>query len=62
MLTADSLDNETILVAPDQSHHTVEELRNRFEQRRYDDDEFARDYRRGEFVNWLNDQGYEELL
>lgn len=62
MLNIENLDNETILVAKDQSHHTVEDLRKTFDKYRATDDEFARDYRRGEFINWLNDQGYEELL
>lgn len=61
MLTADSLDNEDILVK-DQRQFTVEELRDKFLTLRRTDDEFARDYRNGEFINWLNDQGYEKLL
>ena len=52
MLTAD-LDNETILVK-DQRQNTVEELRTEFDRLRASDDEFARDYRRGEFIDWLN--------
>lgn len=62
MLTADTLDNETILVNSNQRQKTVEELRTLFFKLRSSDDEFARDYRKGEFIDWLNHEGYEKLL
>lgn len=55
------MDNEEILVGTDGTQSTVEELRNKFLKRRETDDEFARDYRRGEFYEWLSVEGYTPL-
>lgn len=51
---------ETVLVGP-KGETTVGEARTDFECLRSVDDEFAREYRRGEFLNWLNDEGYKTL-
>lgn len=55
------LDNEEVLLGTDGTHHTVEDLRKLFLERRETDDEFARDYRRGEFYEWLSVEGYTPL-
>jgi len=57
----DELDNEEILVSTDGTHYTVEERRGHFLHLREIDDEFARDYRKGEFYEWLSAQGYTPL-
>jgi len=60
MLTEQNLDNETLLVGP-MGTLSVEELRQYFLKKRYSDDEFARDYAKHEFTNWLTDQDYKQL-
>jgi hypothetical protein len=59
--TPPEMDNEDILVSVEGTHSTVEELRTYFLNRRNTDDEFARDYRKGEFYEWLSAEGYTAL-
>lgn len=58
MLLQSIKDSPTTLLSGPLGTMTVEELRTHFDKQRYHDDEFARQYRRGEFVDWLNDEGY----
>lgn len=60
MLTQETLDNETLLTGP-LGTLPVEELKNYFDAKRYSDDEFARDFAKHEFINWLNEEQYKEL-
>lgn len=53
--------NEEILVGTDGTQSTIEELRTSFLKRRETDDDFARDYRKGEFYEWLSAEGYTAL-
>lgn len=55
------LDNEEILVGIEGTQYTVEERRKHFLSLRESDDEFARDYRKGEFFEWLSAEGYTPL-
>lgn len=57
MVDVSTLDNEDLLIK-DGKTFTLEELRTQFLKLRTEDDEFARDYRKGEFQLWLNDQNY----
>jgi hypothetical protein len=57
MVDVSTLDNEDLLIK-DGKTFTLEELRTQFLKLREEDDEFARDYRKGEFQLWLNDQNY----
>ena len=60
MLTQETLDNETLLTGP-MGILPAEELRDYFNSKRYADDEFARDFAKHEFVDWLNSEQYREL-
>ena len=57
MVDVSTLDNKDLLIK-DGKTFTLEELRTQFLKLRTEDDEFARDYRKGEFQLWLNDQNY----
>ena len=61
MLIKENLDNESLLTGP-MGIISVEELKEYFLKRRVEDDEFARDYARHEFVNWLNNENYQEII
>lgn len=61
MLTSEMLKADPELTGKDQTKEKSSELHYKFTQLRETDDEFARDYRRGEFVDWLNNEGYQLL-
>lgn len=58
MVDKDTVDLEDTLVRPGEMPKTLAQLKEEFEFKRRDDDEFARDYRKGEFFDWLNAEGY----
>ena len=56
-----SLHPESLLENSNQVVKSLEELQTEFNNLRAKDDDFARDYARHEFVNWLNDNEWHAV-